>query len=144
MKFNHSKANNQGKFLRTSVAIAAAGLLAMGLSACDNNDELTANQPRMEEPMNNTQDNTQDTMPDTTNDNSSDTWITAKVKTELLADDISKGFDIEVNTVEGVVSLDGKVKDAESVMHVQQIVRDVEGVIQVDASGLMLEEARAY
>jgi len=144
VKINNSKANNQGKFLRTSVAIAAAALLGMGLSACDNNDELTANQPRMEEPMNNTQDNTQNTMPDTTNDNSSDTWITAKVKTELLADDISKGFDIEVNTVEGVVSLDGKVKDAESVMHVQQIARDVEGVIQVDASGLILEEARAY
>lgn len=144
MKINHSKANNQGEFLRTSVAIAAASLIGLSLSACDNNDELTANQPRMEEPMNNAQDNARNTTPDTTNDNSSDTWITAKVKTELLADDISKGFDITVTTVDGVVSLDGKISDAEAVMHVQQIVRDIEGVTQVDTSGLMLEEARAY
>lgn len=144
MKIKHPKTNNQGKFLRTSVSIAAVCLLGLSLSACDNNDNLTANPPRIEEPMNNAQENTRNTLPGTTNDNASDAWITAKVKTELLADDISKGFDIEVNTVEGVVSLDGKVKDAESVMHVQQIVRDIEGVIQVDASGLMLEEARAY
>nr|WP_306815246.1 BON domain-containing protein [Limnobacter parvus] len=77
-------------------------------------------------------------------DTSSDTWITAKVKTELLADDISKGFDIEVTTLDGVVSLDGKVKDSESIMHVQQIASSVEGVLRVDSSGLMLEEARAY
>lgn len=133
--------NTNSSLLKTSIALATAGLLTIGLSACDDNDNISENQTRMETPtLDSTPNSTADTRPDT----SSDTWITAKVKTELLADDISKGFDIEVTTVDGVVSLDGKVKDSDSVMHIQQIARGVEGVLQVDASGLMLEEARAY
>lgn len=86
---------------------------------------------RMEESVNNAQEAT------------SDAWITTKVKSELLADSLSKGFEINVNTVEGVVSLDGKVKDLASVNHVQQIAQGVKGVTKVDTTGLMLEEARA-
>ena len=86
---------------------------------------------RMEEPVNNAQEAT------------SDAWITTKVKSELLADSLSKGFEINVNTVEGVVSLDGKVKDLASVNHVQQIAQGVKGVTKVDTTGLMLEEVKA-
>lgn len=144
MKSKTDTSKNHTALLRTSIAIATAGLITIGLSACDDNDAITENQTRMEEPMNNSQSTVPNTANNATPDTSSDTWITAKVKTELLADDISKGFDIEVNTEDGVVSLDGKVRDAESVMHIQQIANSVEGVLQVDTSGLMLEEARAY
>lgn len=77
-------------------------------------------------------------------DATSDAWITTKVKSELLADSLSKGFEINVDTVDGVVSLDGKVKDSASIAHVQQIAQGVKGVTGVDTTGLMLEEAKAY
>lgn len=152
MKSKTDTLKNPHALLRSSIALATAGLITIGLSACDNNDAITENETSMQEPINNAQSTTPDVTSNTTTDQStipsadtsSDTWITAKVKTELLADDVSKGFDIEVTTVDGVVSLDGQVKNAESVMHVQQIANSVEGVLQVDASGLMLEETKAY
>lgn len=129
----NSKNHKENKHTPLLIAVATAGLLGIGLNGCDRNTEMSDNSNvRMEEPMNNSQDAT------------SDTWITTKVKSELLADSLSKGFEIEVNTVEGVVSLDGRVKDLSSIAHVQRIALGVKGVTEVDITGLMLEEAKAY
>lgn len=66
----------------------------------------------------------------------SDTWITTKVKSELLADSVSQGLDVNVETKDGVVSLEGTVEDEQAIEHVKDIVAGVEGVKRVDTSGL--------
>jgi hyperosmotically inducible periplasmic protein len=69
----------------------------------------------------------------------SDTWITTKVKSELLADSVAKGFDVSVKTTNGVVALEGTLKDQYAIDHVTQIAAGVERVVSVDASGLTVE-----
>lgn len=71
----------------------------------------------------------------------SDGWITAKVKTTLLADDDIAGLDIEVSTQNGEVSLAGEVP---SKSHWDKAVRmafGVEGVMRVDAEALVVKKA---
>lgn len=126
MKYEHTLST------RTLIAFSAAGLLGIGLTGCDKSPDISENNIRMEEPMKNAQEAT------------SDAWITTKVKTELLADSLSKGLEIEVNTVNGVVSLDGKVKNTDTVEHVQQIAHSVKGVLEVNTSGLSLDESKGY
>lgn len=66
----------------------------------------------------------------------SDSWITTKVKSHILADSLSKGFDVNVETMHGVVVLKGSLASQEAVNHVKRIAEKVEGVKSVDASGL--------
>jgi hyperosmotically inducible periplasmic protein len=66
----------------------------------------------------------------------SDTWITTQVQSQLLADDTARGFDVDVETQQGVVILSGQVDDQAAVDHIRSIAEDVEGVRSVDASGL--------
>ena len=65
-----------------------------------------------------------------------DSWITTKVKSELLADSMTKGLDINVKTSNGVVALSGTVSNDDAADHVKDIARKVKGVKSVDASGL--------
>jgi len=66
----------------------------------------------------------------------SDSWITTKVKSELLGDSLTKGLDISVKTSNGVVALSGTVGDSSAVDHVRDIASKVRGVKSVDTSGL--------
>lgn len=66
----------------------------------------------------------------------SDSWITAKVKSELLADDLSKGFEVGVTTLDGVVVLTGNLANLDAIDHVKGIAGSVEGVKSVDTSAL--------
>jgi len=60
-----------------------------------------------------------------------DTMITSTVKTKLLADSDVSGFDIDVDTDEGIVELNGMVStDAES-QKAESIAEDVDGVVSV-------------
>ena len=71
----------------------------------------------------------------------SDGWITAKVKTTLLADEDIAGLDIDVSTQNGEVSLAGEVP---SRAHWDKAVRmafGVEGVMRVDAEALVVKKA---
>ncbi|MGY0633752.1 BON domain-containing protein [Luteimonas sp. A478] len=65
-----------------------------------------------------------------------DTWITTKVKSSLLADSDVAGLDVEVETVNGVVHLRGNVDNQTQIDRATEIARDIEGVTNVDASGL--------
>ncbi len=65
-----------------------------------------------------------------------DTWITTKVKSSLLADTDVAGLDIEVETVNGVVTLTGQVDEQAQIDHATRIARDIEGVTDVQTSGL--------
>ena len=69
----------------------------------------------------------------------SDTWITTKVKSEILANSASKAFKVEVTTKSGVVSLNGKLPTKDAVDLVKMIAEKVEGVHSVNASGLTVE-----
>lgn len=66
----------------------------------------------------------------------SDSWITGKVKSGILADSLSKGFDVNVVTVHGVVVLKGELANRDAIDHVKHIAEKVKGVKSVDTSAL--------
>jgi len=68
----------------------------------------------------------------------SDSWITTKVKSELLANSVSKGFQVSVSTKQGVVALEGKLPSQEAVDYVKSLSEKVAGVKSVDTSGLIV------
>lgn len=57
--------------------------------------------------------------------------ITTKVKSALLADDTVKGLDINVETAQGIVSLNGVVDSQAQIDMATQIAKSVEGVKDV-------------
>ncbi|BAX62800.1 BON domain-containing protein [Burkholderia stabilis] len=65
-----------------------------------------------------------------------DTWITTKVKSRLAATDGVKSLDIDVKTVDGVVTLTGVLPSKIAVKKAIAVSRAVKGVKHVDASGL--------
>ena len=68
----------------------------------------------------------------------SDSWITTKVKSEILANSVSKAFKVSVKTKFGVVSLDGKLPNQDAIDLVKMIASKVNGVKSVDVSGLVI------
>lgn len=61
----------------------------------------------------------------------SDAAITAKVKTAMAADALVKARNIDVDTVRGVVSLNGTVGSTAEKSRAMEIARNVSGVIDV-------------
>ncbi len=68
----------------------------------------------------------------------SDSWISTKVKSLILADSISKGFEVNVDTHDGVVVLKGVLSNQAGVDYVKEIASKVEGVKSVDTSMLFV------
>ena len=68
----------------------------------------------------------------------SDSWITTKVKSEILANSVSKAFKVHVKTKHGVVTLKGKLPNQDAVDLVKMIAEKVKGVQSVDATGLLV------
>lgn len=60
-----------------------------------------------------------------------DAAITAKVKAKLAADGDVNPFNIDVDTNEGVVTLQGRVAKEEARTKAEQIARDTDGVTRV-------------
>jgi len=60
-----------------------------------------------------------------------DAWITAKVKTMLLKDDIVKGLSVNVETNKGMVQLSGWVNNEAQITQAEQVARSIEGVKSV-------------
>lgn len=73
-----------------------------------------------------------------TKEATSDTWITTKVKSQLLADSVSRGAEIKVETTNGVVVLTGILPTKDAVAHAKDIAAKVEGVKSVDTSALYI------
>jgi len=61
----------------------------------------------------------------------SDVAITAKIKTKLTADPDINPFNVDVDTLDGVVTLSGIVGKAENVERIEEIARETEGVVEV-------------
>jgi hyperosmotically inducible protein len=68
----------------------------------------------------------------------SDSWITTKVKSEILANSVSKAFKVSVKTKGGAVSLKGKLPNQDAIDLVKMISEKVKGVKSVDVSGLVI------
>jgi hyperosmotically inducible periplasmic protein len=64
----------------------------------------------------------------------SDSWITTKVKSEIAADSLSKGFDVSVTTTHGVVVLKGALASQGAIDHVKDLAEKVRGVKGVDTA----------
>lgn len=60
-----------------------------------------------------------------------DAWITAKVKTMLLKDDIVKGLSVNVGTSKGMVQLSGWVNHAFQIDQAERVARSIDGVKSV-------------
>lgn len=67
-----------------------------------------------------------------------DTWITTKVKADLLATENVSGLDIKVETVDGVVTLSGAVANKAQKDKAIAVAKQIKGVKSVEASGLTL------
>lgn len=63
----------------------------------------------------------------------SDTWITAKVKTQLQANNLTNQFSLDVNTTNQVVTLVGVVPTQKSKNDVVAVVKTIKGVRSVNA-----------
>ncbi len=68
----------------------------------------------------------------------SDSWITTKVKSEILANSVSKAFKVGVKTKNGAVTLKGKLPTQDAVDLVKMIAEKVKGVKSVDTTGLSI------
>lgn len=66
----------------------------------------------------------------------SDSWITTKVKSEILAGSVKEGFDVSVETIDGVVVLKGRLPDQPALDHVRKMTLQVKGVKSVDSSAV--------
>lgn len=75
---------------------------------------------------------------DETGDKIDDSWITAKVKSQLLADDDVKGLEINVDTKGNVVHLTGIVPTTRARNEAIAIARATKGVRDVNASDLVV------
>jgi hyperosmotically inducible periplasmic protein len=65
-----------------------------------------------------------------------DTWITTKVKTELMTTKGIASTDISVTTTNGVVTLSGVLGSKAQVQKSVAVAKAIKGVQQVDASAL--------
>jgi hyperosmotically inducible protein len=68
----------------------------------------------------------------------SDSWITSKVKSELLADDMTKGFAVSVAAQDGVVTLQGQLDSQAAINRTKTLAESVKGVKYLDTSALMI------
>jgi len=62
-----------------------------------------------------------------------DTWITTKVKTDLLATQDVSGTNIKVDTKNGVVTLTGSVKSKAEADKAMSVARAIKGVTKVES-----------
>lgn len=71
-----------------------------------------------------------------------DTWITTKVKADLLTTKDVSGMEIKVETVNGVVALSGTVASKVEADRAIAAAKAIKGVKSVDSSALMVAAAR--
>ncbi len=128
--------------LAGAMAIASIGCSGSE-KAADSEDARPATSESMESPASDTATDRDVHNPSAAGSNAtnsgdfmSDAWITSRIKAQLLGDELSSGFEVSVESVDGWVTLSGSLVDREAVEHVRNLVEDVEGVRGVDISSL--------
>lgn len=61
----------------------------------------------------------------------SDASITTKIKSQMIADGDVDAHNVDVDTNEGVVTLQGRVDNSEQKMEAERIARECDGVVRV-------------
>lgn len=74
--------------------------------------------------------------PESSDQPGTDTWITTKVKADLLADDDTSGTDVSVETKDGVVWLSGQVGSKAEKERTITKAKAIKGVKKVEAGKL--------
>lgn len=136
---------------RIPLAIALSSVLAFAVGCtADRDNDGVANDPAMQTPTGTVagdmsrNDAATDANPGGMGDGRDssqpvdDTWITTKVKSSLLADSDVSGLDINVDTLNGVVTLQGQVDTQLQIDEATRIAREIEGVTDVQTSNLMV------
>ena len=72
----------------------------------------------------------------------SDTWITTKVKGDLLVTEEVKGLDINVSTTNGVVTLAGLLDSQAQVDKAVAVTKAIKGVKSVETKALKVKQAK--
>ncbi|MEO8001853.1 MAG: BON domain-containing protein [Arenimonas sp.] len=72
----------------------------------------------------------------------SDSWITTKVKADLLVTEEVKGLDINVSTTNGVVTLAGLLDSQTQVDKAVSIAKAIKGVKSVEMQALKVKPAK--
>ncbi len=67
-----------------------------------------------------------------------DSWLTTKVKSEILANSITKGCDVSVKTPHGVVVLGSTLANKDAIDHGKDIAGKVTSVKSVDTSAIVI------
>ncbi len=71
-----------------------------------------------------------------------DTWITTKVKADLLVTEEVKGLDINVSTTNGVVTLAGLLDSQTQVDKAVAVAKAIKGVKSVETKALKVKPAK--
>jgi len=72
----------------------------------------------------------------------SDSWITTKVKSDLLVTEEVKGLDINVTTTNGVVTLSGRLDNQVQVDKAIAVTKGIKGVTSVDSKTLTVKPTK--
>ena len=72
----------------------------------------------------------------------SDSWVTLKVKLALLGESPTSGYETEVDTKDGVVTLTGKVDTNEAKAAMESTARKIEGVKSVNDQLQVVPDAK--
>jgi len=112
------------KFERTSYALAACVALALGAGGCatlKGNPSASGGKQTTDTSAN----------PRGAVVTTADAAINAKVKAALALDEMVKAFNIDTDTVRGVVTLNGNVKSGAEKAQAIKIARGIDGVVEV-------------
>ena len=71
-----------------------------------------------------------------------DSWITLKVKLAILAESPTSGYETEVDTKDGVVTLTGKVDTSEAKTSMETTAKKIEGVKSVNDQLQVVPDAK--
>lgn len=115
---------------RPLLAAAAAVMMAAVLPACATNQNKTGAE-RTGEVVGNAAEKTGEVV--------SDSWITTKVKSQLVADELVKAREINVTTDNGVVTLAGLLDSSAEKTRAVQIANDTKGVKRVNTTALKVK-----
>ncbi|MFZ2234948.1 MAG: BON domain-containing protein [Dokdonella sp.] len=123
---------------RSLLVLAIAAAMAFALPACTSNPNKTGAE-RTGEVVGNAAEKTGDAVgnaADKTGEVVSDSWITTKVKSQLIADDLVKARDINVSTDQGIVTLAGVLESNAERSRAMSITKGTKGVKGVNTSAL--------
>jgi osmotically-inducible protein OsmY len=116
-----------GESMKTSYNIILVMVLAVSLAACDKLNQNKTMGEKLDATTNKATTEINDTSK-TVNDNFNDSSITAKVRVAILNEPNLKSFQININTVNGVVTLDGAVNNKVEKDRVYDIANAISGV----------------